>query len=97
MIEIFVIRKIADRIGTLAFLKGLPQNRWILLTIVCWFAAEFIGATVAYNFAGNFVLCVAFAGYPLAYILYVLIKRKLNSYPDKENWVDTIGMQDIPE
>ena len=46
MLELLVLVYICRKIGDLADQKGLKRGTWQFLTVVAWFAAEFIGAFV---------------------------------------------------
>lgn len=91
MLEVFILISLCRRIGPLAETKGLSSGWWKFYVVLWWFLVEIISAIIVGMFSTNILLIVVVA-YPLAYLSYVLLKKRLESKPDKlADWVDEIG------
>lgn len=91
MFEIYMIKSLAEKIECTAILKGLNGGVWKAIAISAWILAELLGTGICYRITTNLLMSLVICGYPLAFLSYFLVKWKLSSYPDKDEWINDIG------
>lgn len=92
MLEILLLLSLSRWIEKLATKKGEKPYRWRLIMVGSWFGAEFAGAFIAYLITNNLLYAYVAAIACAATSLFV-VWNKLKQKPDKESWVDTIGVE----
>lgn len=93
MIEILILIFLTRNIGTLAERKGLPKGRWKLNVVLAWIGCEMAGLFISMVIVSNLVVNIVF-GLACAFGGYLLVKHRLEQFPDKDEWIDQIGKPD---
>lgn len=91
MIEIFILIALCKAIHPIAIDKGQNPGKWKAFVVCAWFGIELSMGILSGIFGFSVYLAIVMA-YPLAYLSYVLLKKRLQGIPDRDEWLDTIGV-----
>lgn len=90
MIEIIALIFLTRNISFIAQEKGLTPLTWRVYVILAWVATELAVAVIG-TIMGLELLPLLLVAYLLAYVSFVLIKKRLQSKPDKDEWLNELG------
>ena len=80
------------KVSNLAARKGLSKGLWVFYTVSAWIFAEIAGMGFGvFVLNSRELLPLACLGLACGFGSYLLIKRALDTMPDKENDIDNIG------
>ena len=92
MIEIIALFFLTRKVGQMAELKGLSPGRWKLIMVLAWFGFEILGALVGMMISGE-LLMAALLGIGAAFGGYLLVRYRLEQYPDlpSDDFLQNLG------
>lgn len=86
MIDIIALIFIVREIGKLAIQKGLNPTAWKIYVVAAWLTAEIIGFVFGFMFFEmDNLFSVMIVGLMFAFSGYLIVKKALLSYPDKDD------------
>ncbi|CAN5303841.1 hypothetical protein BH09BAC2_BH09BAC2_04860 [soil metagenome] len=85
MLEIFALIYLTQKIGTIAFDKGLKVGRWKFYTVLVWLFGELTGWIFGVMiFSVDNIFSIALVGYVGAITGFIILKKYLEELPDRE-------------